>query len=367
MKLIRNTVLATVGGVLLTGCNAFKDDLPECQTVINFTYTMNMDFEDQFAQSVHCLDLYIFKVTEGTKAEGSKHTTLLPEFNTSIDNNDLIKNGGFSVSLKLDEGEYQAVVYGGMACSEASFALTNLMNTDDDISVEDLAVALNKDLYFDGSDDTPNYDDDIDRSNLELHNHFYGTTSFTVNAQGNSNTPAVTVDLMRNTNTINLYVVDKDRYSLDAANYHFFILDDNNTMNHENMLTTSGEIAYRPYFKDNVTHDIEGSTYFGWPAAKASFTVSKLSANRNPQIIICNKNYNVLENGTKDLLPILKKSMDQDDRTSNMDNPNSFQEYLNRQNEWSITAEIDVVKNTVLGITIKVRDWEVRIDNIEVF
>ena len=353
MKLIRNAVLASFGALALSSCHAFHDDLPECpkpMAEIKFTYTQNMDFEDQFKESVHCLDLYIFKVLDGTKAEGAT-TSLVKTYH----NENRMADGTVSQTMELEPGNYQAVVYGGMNCSQSSFAFKNLFSENPSVSVEDLEVALQSQFYFDETDETGDPEEDgIDHSALELHNHFYGTGNFTVT---DMQTTPVVIDMMRNTNTINLYIVDKDAYDLEAHDYRMYIIDDNNEMGPDNLLIDSDDIVYRPYIKENTNVTYNNKNY---PGIQTSFTVSKLSTRRSPKIAIINKSIgNEKPMLYTDLLPLLLAIKEKDPVGKTLDT----QDYLNRENEWTITCEIDVAKNTWVSITIKVKDWEVRYDN----
>lgn len=356
MKLIRNSVLASLGIMFLTGCHAFKDDLPNCpkpMAEIKFSYTMNMALEDRFAESVHCIDLYVFRVVDNanaeTKADG-KTTQFVAEYHE--DNNDVIRTGKLTVTMELAPGDYQAVVYGGMSCSQSSF--DKLFTENENLTVDDLQVALNTNYYFDDTDETGDpTDDDIDRSALELHDHFFGIASFSVYEQ---TTTPVTIDVMKNTNTIHVKLKNDDGSAIDPEEFRMYIVDDNNFLDSDNEIFETGAIAYRPYFKDFETPG-ELSTM------KASFNVSKLHKENDPRLIVLSKTRidkqlmidQHLMSGilaAKDAFGTLGSQMDD-------------QEFLDRNDEWEFTFTIDTVKNTWLSLTIKVNDWEVRFDNFE--
>ena len=358
LNLIRNTALASVGLVLLSGCHAFKDDLPKCpepMANISFSYTMNMDYQDYFASSVHCLDLYVFKVIDSEARDGNASTVLVEKRHQ--ENNDVIKTGNLSFNIPLVPGKYQAVVYGGMNCTESSFDKIFAEN-DKNLSIDDLYVAMSTKFYYDNSPETGDPEEDgIDHSALELHDHFYGISNvFDVLEQ---TTTPIKIDMMKNTNIINFYIVDKDKYDLEAHDYRMYIIDDNNEMGPDNLLIDSDDIVYRPYIKENTVSPKDATC----PAIQSSFSVSKLSTRRTPKFAVVNK---VLGNDRpllvmNDLLDKLLAAKDSFPGASSMDD----QEFLNRNDEWTIITEMDIAKQTWVSITVKVRDWEVRYDNIE--
>lgn len=352
MKLIRNAIMAALPLTILASCHAFKDDLPLCpapMAEIKFTYTMNMDFDDKFADKVHCIDLYVFKVVENpaTKA-GDVITKFVAEYHE--DNNDVIKTGQFSITMELEPGNYQAVVYGGMSCSQASF--DKLFKEDENLTIEDLEVALNSSYYFDNSDATGDPTGDIDRSALELHDHFFGTTSFSVEDQ---QTTPVTIDLMKNTNTIHVKLINDDDSVINPEDFNMYIVDDNNNLDADNEIMESGAIAYRPFFKDYADpadHSV----------ALASFNVSKLKKENDPRLIVLDKNRTdnslLIDEHLMNGILAAKDAFN----AAGMDD----QEFLDRNDEWEFIFRIDTVKNAWISVTIKVRDWEVRFDNFEV-
>lgn len=353
MKLIRNTALAGLCMVGLSSCNFFYDNLPECEpsaVQINFTYTVNLDHQDKFDESVHCVDLYIFKVTNDTKADG-EHTTLVDTYH----NPDRLNSGDVSVYRQLEPGVYKAVVYGGMNCSQSSFAFKQLFQDDDDISVEDLQVALEKNLYFDDTNETGDANEDgIDHSALELHDHFWGQSeNFVVNETGS--TPIV-IDVMKNTNVIDIYIVDTEKNELEAHDYRMYILDDNNEMGSDNMLTTSGDIKYRPYIKENSVNPNDAT----WPAIQTSFYVSKLSVRRTPEFQVINKvlgdNDPIFTDGglLNKLLGDLVGST-----------PEIKQDFLNRADKYTVTYVVDFKKRTWVSVTIEVDGWVTKYDNAD--
>lgn len=344
---IRNAILLGLTACCLSSCSLFKEELAECPVTelpkvnISFSYTMNMDGRDKFPESVHCLDVYVFK------KDGE-----IVYYNFEEDN-EKIKGGDLSYDLSLQPGEYEAVVYGGMNCTASSF--DKIFSEEEGLTADILEVELNSSYYTDEDSGYPE-DDDIDFESLELHDHFYGNAEFDVKEEEND---PVVVDLYKNTNTINIYLVNEDSSDISVEDFRYYIIDDNNSFNNLNNLNETGTIIYRPYLKqDVITPGTENI-----PAAEASFKVSKLSIRRQPSLVVINN-----EKGNQspiiDHLPLLDKILAAKEAypsASNMDD----QEFLYREDTWDIICTLDTVKNTWLSLIVRVGDWVVRYDNFE--
>lgn len=346
-------LVTCLSALSLGSCNLLYDDLQPCpekevpRAQINFTFTQNMEFEDQFADKVHCIDLYIFK--HGGTIVYQHHQESDNESTRSVDN---------MHTLELEPGFYDAVVYGGMFCTQSSFQL--VYTGDNDLTLNDLEVALDKSYYFDASEETGDPSDHLeDHSTLEIHDHFYGIKeNFLVEEEGDT---SITIDLERNTNRINVKLFYADNSAIDVNDYRLYIIDDNNSFDTNNDLTESGLIAYRPYSKTNLTEN-------GKPMAEADFTVSKLYKNNKdqfgritPELVVVDKNTGEYVVDYEDLMPYLLAAKDAYSNATGM----SDEEFLRRNYEWNIEVKLGVTKNTWLSIIIKVDDWEVRFDNIE--
>lgn len=356
-KLIRSVFLAPLAVVLLTGCNSLYDKLQPCppekeapMTQITLTFTQNMEFEDQFDGKVHCIDLYLF-------AHGGR---LVYEHHQESEDTESTRAVDNTVTLELEPGYYDAVVYGGMFCTQSSFQLA--YDVDKEIKLQDLEVALDKSFYFDNSEETGDPSEHIDdHSVLQMHDYFFGSKlNFYVGEEGLS---SFTIDLERNTNLINVALYNSDNSAIDVNDYRLYIIDDNNTFNSSNDLTESGLIAYRPFSKENIEEN-------GIPKATSSFTVSKLYKNStdkfgdiSPQLVVIDKEKGETEPVVdhEDLMPFLLAAKDAYSQASGM----SDDEFLRRNYEWNIEIKLDVEKSTWMSVIIRVNDWEVRFDNIE--
>lgn len=357
MRLIRNGVLTALCALSMVSCSMFHDNLPPCPekpaTVLTFSYKYNLLNADAFASQVHCVDVYVFD--EEGKFVIDHHE----------ENNDLIKTGTFSVSLQLEPGGYQAIVYGGTACSEASFE--KLFEVNPSLTIEDLEVAMKNSFYYDESEDTGNLDDDLDdpdndldRANLKLHDYFFGTTSFRVSEDMGSGVQPVEVPMMRNTNTIQVSLQNISGEPIDVSDFHFTISDDNNTFDNGNNLTTSGEISYRPFSKINKSTGLTEDGENVINVAVAHFTVSRIVIDKptTPMLKVDNaEGENVIN------LPIVNYMMlFKNEYYSDMDD----QEYLDRENNWKFIFFLDDSKGgSWITTRIVVNDWEVREDIVE--
>lgn len=353
--LILKGLIGAAGVMMLSSCDSLYDKLQPCPEVeppmarINLTFTQNMEFEDLFGDQVHCIDLYLFN--HGGNLVYEHHQESETKSTRSVDN---------QISLSLEPGYYDIMVYGGMFCTQSSFKMAYDIN--EDIRIKDLEVTLDQSFYFDDSDDTGDATEHIDdHSVLEMHDYFFGSQeNFYVDESGLT---TLTIDLERNTNRINVKLYNSDNSNIDVNDYRLYIIDDNNTFNSQNELTESGLIAYRPYSKENIEED-------NIPKASSSFTVSKLYKNDSyqfgeitPQLVVIDKEIGeespVVDH--QDLMPYLLAAKDAYSNGTSM----TDDEFLRRNYEWTIELVIDKENNSWISLTVKIDDWEVRFNNAE--
>lgn len=328
--------LAALPAVGLSSCDMVKEDLPECLTAeLRFVYEYNMEYSNGFPKQVDCLEV-LFYDSEGNLVEAR-----------TVTDSSLLSDENYRMNIDLPAGDYHVVAYGGMDCEKSSFFHINTPKIGDRYT--DLHVQLD-----------PTCLTDPDRK--FLHNHFYGTVDFTVDP---SQHKVTTVEMMRNTNTIQIALQHVNGSPITADDFIFEITDDNNDFDHANNLLATGEIKYTPYQTLDTgtgTHE-PGTEYDEWHAALARFTTSRLVRPKGTSTML---HITRAADGEKILdLPIVnymlmfKNESPAMNRTSMGD-----QEYLDRENTWNFVFFLDQ-KNTWVNTRIIINDWEVRINGSE--
>lgn len=322
--------------LISTSCNAIYEDLPECApSAVNlrFVYEYNMERANAFHNQVDCLTLYVFD------EQGNLVTRSVETSSTSL------ADESFRMTLELPEGSYHAVAYGGMECEKSSFR--HPASTAETNSLSDLKVEMHPDCL---SDD----------ARRQLHNHFYGAVDFDVTAH---KTTESKVEMMRNTNTIQIALQHLNGTPIDCNDFDFAIYDDNTLFDADNNLIPAGEITYKPYLAENRSTGTVGRAdedVQDWHTAIAEFTTSRLVGGKqvSPTLHITRHS----DGETVIKLPLINYMLlfkQNHDETSLMSN----QEYLDRENRWNFIFFLDERKdNAWINTRIVINDWEVRIN-----
>lgn len=326
--------------ILSTSCNALYEDLPECDpstATLRFVYDYNMERANAFHKQVDCLTLYIFD------EEGNYVATRTERSAEQLGDED------YRMVIVLPEGNYHAVAYGGMECDKGSFR--HPASTDVTRGLSDLRVELHPDCL---TDDT----------RRALHNHYHGSVDFAISANENT---AATVEMMRNTNSVQVALQHVHGSPIDVSDFDFSISDDNTLFDADNKLIPAGEIAYLPYEQLNfTTGTAEGRADDGAitevRAAVARFHTSRLYKQKptSPTLLVTRHS----DGSTVLRLPIINYMLmfkENHDATS----PMSDQEYLDRENSWRFVFFLNDSDNSWISTKIVVNDWHVVINNSE--
>lgn len=327
----------------LSSCSTVFDDLSGCGTTVElrFVYDYNMEFANAFPNQVHCLSVYFFD------QDGQLVTV------ERVTDRDLLSDEEWRLRPVLPEGDYRVVAYGGMDCDESSFFQAGAMPEGSHFS--NLHVQMDNSCL-------------VDDSRRRLHNHFYGAAEFTVDRKTDTR---ATVEMMRNTNSIQVALQNENGGQIDVNDFVFEIIDDNNDFDHENNLLTTGEITYNPWNTENRSTGLaEGSDGTDpskeWHAALAQFTTSRLML-RHPQTkptattLVVTR---VRDGETVFRIPLVNYMLmfKHDNTGAGLDGMGD-QEYLDRENTWNFVFFLK--DNLWLSTHIIINDWEVRLNNTD--
>lgn len=346
-KLFRSIVavaLTVVGLSGLSSCSAVYDDLDECPRGVQmrFVFDYNLEFANAFPRQVDCLTVYVFD-SEGKLVERRVETT------------EVLADEGWRMTFDLPAGQYRAVAYGGLECEEASFAHTN----SDIRTLEDLEVKINADHVA---------DDEASRPARPLHDLYHGAQDFTV-TEGLTY-DKTTVEMMRDTNHINLVLQHIDNTPVNPDDFRFEIVDDNTLFNHANEVKPCGTVTYTPWATGTRTTGTDGrAAGDDVQVAYAELSTSRLmyrsqhtwldsdgKNNVGPRLKITNVNNGktVVDIPMNNYLLLLKS-----DKLGKMPN----QEFLDRVANYGLVFFLDQ-NNSWVRVNIVVENWTVRIDNI---
>lgn len=324
---IKNRVISTVIFTVLMlffSCNIIYDDLDPCPRGVNlrFVFDYNMEYANVFPSKVDCYTLLIY----------DKQGNFLKSFS---EEGDKLKDENYRLKIDLPHGSYHFVVYGGITCRNRSFSFVH-----DPVNgmLSDLRVRMN---YRNGMSDQL------------LHDFYHGAMDVTVDGEMYQD---MTIYMMRNTNHIRVLLQHLNGSSIPLDQFKILIEDDNTLFDAANNLISDGMILYTPWTMGKVRSDAAADDNTS-PIGFAEFSTSRFSVNVNNRLIVrrADNDEEVLNIPLNKYLLLLKS-----ERFGQMD----AQEFLDRENDWSIVFFLDS-KNIWINSRIIVNGWTVRLNGTD--
>ena len=297
-KLFIGTYLLMVG-LLLSACGLINEDQGDCNPTYNvkFVYEMNMSGGDGFSSQVTSISLWVFDHTTGKFVKRYD------------DSGSMLAQPGYVMELTdLDPGTYDFIAWGGLG-ENSSFSVPSNIETVNDLKCTMHTVTV----------------DGVTSSNTLLSPLFYGSLSSQTLKEEYGNY-TYTVELMKDTNNINLSLQHMSEETLDVNDFTIYMYDENGLLASDNSLLPSSEIKYTPWSTQSGEIDMPGDDL---NFIKAEISTCRLMADQNPIItIIDNDTGNVvysipIVDWAKKLRSIQNLSMDD-------------QEYLDREHEYTV-------------------------------
>lgn len=324
IKKLYVTAILVSGTALYSSCDRIHEDLQPCEIGlrIRFIYDYNMEFANAFPSQVDCLTVLFYD------AEGNYVKTV-------TETSSVLSDEYWRMQVELPAGQYTVVAYGGMADEKASF---HFVTEPENTSLHDIEVRL-----------------DADQVGKELHPLFYGKLDTEV--EENALTyKEVTVEMMKDTNNLRILLQQIGGEPVDHADYDFTITDNNTLFAWDNDLLPVPNVTYTPWTEGNAA---AGELPDGSDAsvAWAELSFSRLAAAAKPHLLITHKETgkNVVDIPLNNYLLLLKsQAFDW--------MPN--QEFLDRESRWNMIFFLSE-GDTWVATQISIKDWDVRINNVE--
>lgn len=303
---------------------------------VRFKYDYNMKYANAFANEVERVTIYAFD-------ENGRFVYQRTE------EGDILKADDYSMKVEIDPGNYHLVAWAGL--TDESYAIPLL--TPGKSNLNELTVKTNRIVQTRAANG-----DAINLVNEELAQLWHGESLQTLTRAGKQN--VITIPLVKNTNRFKIILQQMEGEALDVDNFEFSIYDDNGWLNYDNSLLKDNELTYQPYrtTEGSVTRSPktnEETTPIS--VATAEITVNRLIAAKNPKLRITNKETGdaVLSIPLIDFLILTKPSNHQ----------MGEQEYLDRQDEYSMTFFLDKYRQW-LKTEIIINGWTIRMDDIDI-
>lgn len=330
--------VAVLGCILgLTGCSHFNEDLQDCPVKLNvrFIYDYNLKFADAFRHEVKSVYVWAFdqsgKLVWSDSASGS-----------------MLKEADFALDTPLGEGTYDFISWCGLK-DNADFNL----NTYTPASKEELEVKLK----------TQDYDNEsLSRSHLPgLFHGMVMNETFTVKPNQPS-LKTVTIPLMKDTNDIRVLLHRYDGTELKKSDFEVKITIPDAWLSWNNNVLPQGPmVTYRPwdirYGSVNI-HEQDNDP-------NKTITISSLIYDLSSSRLIKDSNAWLTVIRTSDrkeiinikiidyFLMVMGHYYDEDGK------PLSDQDYLDRQDDYSILFFIDEDNDWYRAACIYINSWAV--------
>ena len=275
-----------IGSLIMTSCDSFNEDLPECRLFVKFKYDYNMEFADAFHSQVDKVELYVFdkdgKFLFKQTEEGSTLGT-----------------GSYLMEVKLPVGQYQFMAWAG---AHDSYDITSLQAGVS--SITDLKLQLKREETL-----------IIDK---ELEPLWYGEIN-NVDFTGTTDQTEV-INLIKDTNKVRFVFQgsNEDSWGVDVNAYTYEIIESNGYLAHDNSLLGDDNLSFRPYHIEQKN----------LAAGIVELNTMRFLANRNARFVVTEKatGKKVFNINLTDFLVMTKIE------GHNM----SVQEYLDRESEYKI-------------------------------
>lgn len=324
---------------ILCMSSCINDSLEDCVTNIRFNYSYNMLNSNAFGDQVDEVTLYIF----------DEAGVLIQ---TIHDQGDHITND-YVIQMKAKDlayGKYQFVVWAQN--NKFQEAASNFLFPEmkpGQSTIDELKASLKL------IENSPVFDSNL--NNLLVG---YAPTQF-VNQSTHSN---ILIDTKKITNKVRVVLVETAEIESSRGDYKIRIedTDGNGTINYNYEVIKDKNISYLPYYYD-IVYPREGDFGIGKPMEKdnvitAEFALSRLIEENNIRLIIENKDgKSIMDKSLLDFIRLLE----QEENTTKW----SFQEYLDRQDQYSITIYVNGETSTWLQVVVIINGWVLNLIDIE--
>ncbi len=299
-------LLAAIAGCLgLVACDSIMYDYEgDCSVNyhVKFNYDYNMAFGDAFAHEVRSVTLYMLDMSGNVVLK-------------QTESGEKLADKDYVMPVDVAPGVYDLLVW----CGTTEFGSFSVPETT---RGPELGCTLNRKHDSEGKAYT---DQEIDRL-------FYGYLQEQVFGE-TEGTHVYTVDLVKNTNSVRVVLQNLSGETMDPDNYEFMITDNNGSMSWENKLLSDEMITYHAWSRESVEVGTQ-SKATAYSALLAELTVPRLVMGHNPRLTVINKETSkeILSIPLIDYALLVKGKYNRD---------MSDQEYLDRQDEFSMTFFLD--------------------------
>lgn len=336
-------LLSVLASTVITSCDSILDfEEGDCtvEYSIKFKYDYNMKYADAFANEVKTVTVYAFD-DEGKFVY------------QRTEQGDPLKEEGYTMKVDIEPGNYNLVAWAGL--DDQSFAVP--LMAAGQTAFDDLTVKANRQAASRADDGTYIVTGD----NYKLSALWHAEHKKVVLTRSGRD-QVITMSLTKNTNNIRIILQQSGGSSINVEDFEFSITDDNGWMDSHNNLLKDDMLKYLPFYhtsgvvQEETTRAETGEEPPVISVAVAQITTARLMADKKAILRITNKNTR------EDVLaiPLTEYLL----LTKSQEHVMDDQEYLDRQDEYSMTFFLDE-NQTWMKATIIINGWTIRLNDIE--
>lgn len=338
-RLRQLTVLLAAAG--LTGCGWVKDDLEPCPAKLSlkFVYDYNMKFADAFHHEVRSVNVWAFDSATGALVwKGAATDAQLPS------------EPGFVMETPLEGGSYDFVAWCGLTETSPMQLATYNPASKQELEVT-LATEQNGTMLV---------------SDAEIPGLFHGMKSYTYTPDKlKPSIEQVTIPLIKDTNAIRVLLQNLDGTEMKQEDFTVTITDANSELGWNNAVLQGPTVTYMPWGirygvigQDNGQSTQEAGRAGDMPESITTvatlmneFSLSRLIAGQKSTLTVRRNS-----DGTDIIrIPLIDYLLLIKGHYGNM----TDQEYLDRQDDYSILFFIDASNNWYMAGGIYINSWAV--------
>lgn len=322
--------ISTMASALTGSC--IREDFAECKDTydLRLVFDRNMLYTDAFASQVRSVDVKVFDSSTGR------------EVYSYADSGAALESADYRVALPIPPGTYDILCWAGMAEGD-SFGYA-LPAAD---MLQQHNVALNTENGVSGR-----------RLNNLYHGLSRGVTFVSGNSLGHDQAQTTTVYLTKNTNRVCVMLHNLDGTELDESGFTFSITSGNALMNYDNTLDPAGRVTYRPWHVTPILLESETKKETK-TETKSEPVQSALAAEISMARLVPDGNSRLDVYRTADGERIISVPLERNlllykgEYHSMM----SDAEYLDRQDDYTITFILDRNNNWDRAAMIYINNW----------
>ncbi|WP_455664280.1 FimB/Mfa2 family fimbrial subunit [Phocaeicola sp.] len=339
IKGIKALGIALLTVFTLASCNSILgEEDADCSIEyrVKFKYDYNMKYADAFAHEVKSVTLYAFD-------ENGKFVYQRTE------QGDILAEEEYTMPVEVQPGDYHLISWAGLE-GEESFAVPVL--TQGVSTIDELTCRMNRTNERATNGSAVVKEDLKPLWHGEVTKHSFSSRAATQQI--------VTVPLVKNTNNIRIVLQHLSGDAVNSDKFDFNITDENGLMDYDNQLLEDETLTYYAWHKSDGVAEMDpknssrATTAVG--VALAELTVGRLVTENKPILTITNKETGkkVLSIPLIDYLVLVK---------GNYNRNMSDQEYLDRQDEYSMTFFLDENDRWVSS-AIYINSWRVVLQDV---